>query len=397
MAENGLDRQQWRQLVMSVYLPSTLGFVGLGAALPLFALTAHDLGATVAEAAFAVALMGVGTLVASLPAGWLADRIGEKWTLIGALAVEGLSMIVAALAPTVQVLGAAVFTIGITGAVLMIARQSYLTEFVPYSHRARTMSLLGGVLRIGNLVGPLIGAAVVAAWGMRAAYWVAAGLAFFAAAITVTTPDLPRAEAPQSELSSGMFAVLRRHVVTYITLGGGAGALMLLRAAKDAILPLWAASIGLDAPQTSLVYSASAACELLIFYLGGSLMDRYGRRAVAVPTLVIMGICFGMLPLAQDILGMLVFAVALGLGNGLSSGVVMTIGSDVSPEIGRMHFLAGWRLTTGLGSASGPLIISALTAVATLAASAWALGVIGVVGGAWLWFWADPKRARTIS
>ena len=102
-------------------------------------------------------------------------------------------------------------------------------------------------------------------------------------------------------------------------------------------------------------------------------------------------------PVASTIVGLGAVAVSLGLGNGISSGVVMTLGSDASPANGRHHFLAGWRLTTGLGQALGPLAIAAITAVAPLAWACVTVGVLGWVGGAWLWFWGSPQRLRSVA
>lgn len=68
---------QWRRLGVAVYLPTTLALVGFGAVTPLLALTALDLGATVPQSALIVALLGIGALVGALPAGIIADRLGE--------------------------------------------------------------------------------------------------------------------------------------------------------------------------------------------------------------------------------------------------------------------------------------------------------------------------------
>ena len=78
-------------------------------------------------------------------------------------------------------------------------------------------------------------------------------------------------------------------------------------------------------------------------------MDRFGRRWASVPAMVIMGLCFALLPLAGSIAGVALFAAALGLGNGISGRCGDDIGSDASPTVGRPQFLAGWRLTTGMG------------------------------------------------
>ena len=78
----------------------------------------------------------------------------------------------------------------------------------------------------------------------------------------------------------------------------------LVRATRDALLPLWAAEIGLGPAETSLIFAASSAIDLTLFYLGGSMMDRLGRRAVAVPAMVIMGAAFGLLPLTATAAGL---------------------------------------------------------------------------------------------
>ena len=81
----------------------------------------------------------------------------------------------------------------------------------------------------------------------------------------------------------------------------------------------------------------------------------------------------------------------------LISGVVMTIGSDFSPELGRPQFLAGWRLTTGVGQAAGPLLITAIASVAPLSLAALAIGAIGYLGAGWLWHWLPAGLGRSPS
>ncbi|MBK8445507.1 MAG: MFS transporter [Micropruina sp.] len=384
----------WRRLGVSIYLPTAVSFIGFGAIVPLVPLTARALGASVAEAAAVVALMGIGTLIGALPAGVIADRFGEKKALVGALFGDVGCLLVCAFAPNQWVLAAAVFVTGLTGAILSLARQSYLTVAVPLEFRARALSTLGGVFRIGSLLGPLMGAAVVTVWGLQAAYLVAAGTTLIAAVVTLALPDLPSPE-HVSEQPVRMLQVLRAHARTYATAGVGASALMLVRASRDALLPLWCEQIGLDAATTSLVFALSSGIDMTLFYVGGSVMDRFGRRWVSVPAMLIMGACFALLPLAHSIIGVLAFAAVLGLGNGISAGVVMTIGSDFSPALGRPQFLAGWRLTTGLGQAAGPLLITAIAAVAPLSLAALAIGGVGFGGAGWLWHWlpAGPGRA----
>ena len=72
----------WLRIAVPAYGPTVLVSIGQGAILPLVALSARDLGASVGLAAFVVALVGLGQLVGDLPAGALAARIGEQRALV---------------------------------------------------------------------------------------------------------------------------------------------------------------------------------------------------------------------------------------------------------------------------------------------------------------------------
>ena len=65
---------------------------------------------------------------------------------------------------------------------------------------------------------------------------------------------------------------------------------------------------------------------MLLFYPGGAIMDRYGRVFVAVPSMVVLGLGFLLLPLTHVTPAIAAVAGLMGLGNGISAGVVMTLG-----------------------------------------------------------------------
>ena len=74
-------------------------------------------------------------------------------------------------------------------------------------------------------------------------------------------------------------------------------------------------------------------------------------------------------------------AIAVGVGNGLSSGALLTLGSDLAPRANTPQFLGAWRTITDCGGAGAPLLVSAVTALATLSVATGAVGMIGVLGG----------------
>jgi MFS family permease len=376
----------WRRFGIAAYGPTTLASVGHGAIAPLIALSALDMGASVQLSALVTGLVGVGQLVGDLPASWVATRLGEKRAIIAACLWDAVFLGLAFLASSLPVLALAVFCLGPAGSVFGLARQSYITEAVPIAYRARALSTLGGAFRIGAFLGPLAGSAIVASWNLSAAYGFAAVMSLLAAGVTLTLPDLPgERTAPRTQAEAAHLGpVLRRHWRVLATLGTGVLVLSLIRAARQAILPLWCESIGLNPSATSLIFAISMAVDMSLFFVGGSIMDRFGRFWVAVPSLLVLGIGLAGLALAHRPSTVIVAAIILGLGNGVGAGVVMVLGSDASPDVGRPQFLSGWRLMSDIGNTLGPLAIGAIVALASLAASTVTLGAVAWVGAAWL-------------
>jgi MFS family permease len=152
-------------------------------------------------------------------------------------------------------------------------------------------------------------------------------------------------------------------------------------------VPLWAESQGIDAATTSLIFGISAGVDMLLFYPGGVIMDRFGRVWVAVPSMIVLGLGFLLLPLTAGPVSVGLVAALMGLGNGISAGIVMTLGADASPSDARVQFLGGWRLCSDFGNAAGPLVVSAVSVVAPLAFAALTMGVITWLGTGWLARW----------
>jgi hypothetical protein len=52
---------------------------------------------------------------------------------------------------------------------------------------------------------------------------------------------------------------------------------------------------------------------------------------VAVPTMIVLGLGFLLLPLTTGPTSVGLVAALMGLGNGISSGIVLTLGADAAP------------------------------------------------------------------
>ncbi|WP_232678646.1 MFS transporter [Nocardioides sp. R-C-SC26] len=389
MTSTGASSFRFRDIAVAAYGPSVLASIGGGAALPVFALHARELGASVSTAAFVVALLGLGSLLTSLPGGALIARIGERRALVVAGLVDAAALLGAALTTSVVALGFAVTTTGAAWTVFMIARQGFIIDAVPITHRARALSGLGATLRIGMLLGPLAGAALIHWRGLSAVFVFAAALSLGAALLAWTVPDLGaehRADArAHGHLSVG--SVLRSERRAFATVGVAVLIIGISRSIRPIVVPLWAEQLGIQASAISLMLAVAAAVDLVFFLPGGWLMDRRGRAVVAVPVVATVAAACLLLPLTGGVVTVTLAALLIAVGNGLGSGVVMTLGADSAPALGRAQFLGGWRLLADLGNAIGPLLVSAVAAVAPLAAALVVVGAILTVGTGWVGHW----------
>lgn len=381
-----------RSVAISAYGPSLLYGFSSGIIAPVIAISAIERGATLAVAGLVVALMGIGSLVANIPAGVMTTRFGERRSMVAAAAMSAAGIALCLADVGLWPFAAGVLVTGMAGAVFQLARQSYLTEVVPAGMRARAMSTLGGVARIGAFAGPFAGAGLIHLFGLAGAYAVALIAILGAGLIAYSVPDLDeRASVPAGARAVSTWSITRDHRRTLITLGVGVLLLSAIRQTRQVVVPLWAQHLHLDASTSSILFGVSGAVETLVFYPAGLVMDRWGRRAVAVPCTLVMGLSFLVMPLTRGALTLGAVAMVVGLGNGIGSGIVNTLGADAAPVLGRPTFLGVWRELADSGAAIGPVILSAVTALAGLGLGIVVSGVVGLAAAATL-FRFVPRR-----
>lgn len=280
----------------------------------------------------------------------------------------------------------------------MLARQTYLIEAVPMYMRARAMATLGGTMRIGIFVGPFLGAGLMHFIGLSGAYWIAVAAMLGAGLISLAVPELGKRRDPASDAADArpkMAKIARNHVRTFLTLGLGILLVSALRASRQIVIPLWADSIGLNPATTSIIYGLVAAIDMLVFYPAGKMMDMRGRLWTALPSVLLMGTSLLFIPMTSTLTSFLLVAMIMGFGNGIGSGIIMILGADASPRAGRTEFLGIWRLISDLGASGGPVLLSAITALVSLAAGITVIGTLGFAAAAVFWFWLPRKNPES--
>ena len=366
---------------LPVYLPSLLFAIGEGAVIPIIPVDAVRLGGSLALAGFISALLMVGTLIGDLPSGWIVSRVGERTAMLGSAVAALLGLVLCYLAPVPAVLGLGVLIIGIATASFALARQAFMTSFVPLAYRARALSLLGGMFRAGYFVGPFLAALVIGLTGSTRAAFLIQGVACVVVAIVLLAlPDpsaaLARtrqeaiastAAAPQVDRVGGAVAEparvgLLRTLVAYRSvlarMGTAAALIGGLRASRQVILPLVGVSLGMPESSIALVIGIAGGVDLALFFTSGQIMDRFGRLASALPSMIGLGLGHIALALTiglPDAIGWFIgIALFMSVANGLGSGILMTFGADLAPRHDPAPFLGAYRFTGDAGNAANP-------------------------------------------
>lgn len=394
-----------RSLFWPVVLPTFLFGVGLGAVTGVELIAAVRLGASDALASALMAIIGLVSLVLSVPVGAFIDRFGDRASMtLGTLAAALVTVVtvVALVVPGSWALpvyvGSLILRAPIEDA-WRLARQAYVADLVPSWQMGRAMTMLGGTMRAGNLVGPLIASGLLLVLPL----WSVFCFSVVAALLATVVLHLPgrrghggaRASTQPEPRQQGRLRTLEVRWDAVLLAGIAISVLSLVRASQPIVVQLWGLRVGLSESAIALLVAVGSGVEMSVMVLGGYLKDRIGRSPTLVLCLLIQGIGFVLLGLEEHwvpgslrVVAFVACVVVLGLGNGLGAGINMTIGADLSPAIGRARFLGAWAMFSNAGGLAGPTLITAVLSVASLPLAVALVGASSLLGAGWMAGWA---------
>ena len=125
---------------------------------------------TLGQNALFVSLTFLGMMLGALVTGFLGDRFGRRFTYQANLAVFGLASLGAAFAPSMSVLIACRFVMGLGLGAENVVGYSTLTEFVPPQKRGKLQGLMAVFVVSGLPVAGLVGLLLIPAFGWRAMF-----------------------------------------------------------------------------------------------------------------------------------------------------------------------------------------------------------------------------------
>ncbi|MGY6030048.1 Multidrug resistance protein MdtG [Phytobacter sp. AG2a] len=171
------------RLVLGLFITTMIIQVATGSIAPILTLYVRELAGNVGNIAFISGMIasvpGVAALMSAPRLGRLGDRIGPEKILVVALVISVLLLIPMAWVQAPWQLGLLRFLLGAADGALLPAVQTLLVYNSTNQVAGRIFSYNQSFRDIGNVTGPLLGAAVSASYGFRTVFLVTAGVVLF--------------------------------------------------------------------------------------------------------------------------------------------------------------------------------------------------------------------------
>ena len=315
-------------LVMAANLLFFSGFQWTFATLPGYV---QEIGGDAAQIGLAFGLFSFSAVAARPVVGWLLDNWGRKPVLLVGAAMFAASPALYILTDSLWPFQVVRVFHGAGIAAFTTAYTTLVADLAPPARRGEAVGLSGVTNNFGMLFAPVLGAWVVDSWGYTPHFLISAGITALVLVILLPVRDAqwqPAAERDPAAAPS-LRAVARLRPV-WVAAFGISGLAVAYGAILGFLAP-FAAERGLSA--TGGFFSAFAVTMMAAQASAGWLSDRVGRRAVAIPGMIVLMPAMITLALARTDAALLLSGAIFGLSWGLArAGIDTTVVDAVTTE-----------------------------------------------------------------
>lgn len=346
--------------------------LGFGAIVPVIPLYAQQFGVSQSAIGLTIAIYGLSRFLVNVPAAHLADRHGRRNTLaIGGL-ITVIGTILCALSPNYVFFLIARFIAGAGAAFVLTGGQIVLADISSNHNRGRVMSIYQGVFLVSVGAGAFPGGWLAERMTLATPFWVAAGLAGLVSllawfrvpetrriathtdALSATAPALPLTSRQQLAVVASSPGFVLISLVGFATVAARTGALF-------NVIPVLADQrIGLGAGQIGLGLGLVSIVGLLLVYPSGLLVDRFGRKAIIVPSMIISSAGMVVFGAATSFELYLLASLVWSAASGISGASPAAYAADIAPRGMAASAMGTFRAISDSGYVVGPLALGAL-------------------------------------
>ncbi len=365
----------------------------MGIANPVLPLYLQENGASFTLIGTIVSAHPIGLLLGTLPSSSILSRM----TIRNAMLLGCGVIIGSALALYYSQSNLTIFlswmSVGIGYSLYRLGEYQFMALHVNNQFRGRAVACIGGISRLGGMLGPAVGGWIAQLYGFSQSFLLMATFSmasfaiilFFLPNIRHTSKPTARHSAKDNALSdiTILWETLQQNL-RMLAIAGGAQVLMqMVRKARPILIPLFASTVlEMNVATVGLIMSFTSFLDTLMFLPAGFIMDRFGRKAAIVPSITIQAVGFLLVPFTVGFWSLVGAAGLIGFANGLSSGTMMTLGADLAPQHQRIPFLSIWRLQSAIGFTLGPNAVGLVAQGFTLLPASLTIAAIGFTSAA---------------
>jgi predicted MFS family arabinose efflux permease len=346
-----------------------------------FFLTAR--GFTPLQTGLAVSLLGAGGAAASPVAGWLADHVGRRPTLLGGLLLSASVAVALGLLSSLWMICAAVLLFGFASHLPQPPIAATIADVIAPQHRTRAFSLLYWANNVGIGASLLVGG-VVAEKSWLALFLADAATTLLCAAliwrrVPETRPVQPPAHEARSD--SGWRAILADRAFLTLLLLATSFSVVLMQFLAGA--PIDMARHGLSAQSFGLVFIVNTALIAALAPFAGKVTERFPHTRVLAVASLLLGAGYGAYALCAHPWQYALATAVLSLGEIAYIPVMAALVAQLAPEQMRGRYQGAYVLTWGIAHFLAPVLGSAVLdrfGSAALWSACLAMGVAACAG-----------------
>lgn len=353
----------------------------------------RSLGHSAAFAGFVAALNAVGAAVSAVVGGVLADRVGRRVTLLGALVASAVALVALGSVHSVALIAVLAFLAGLANNATRPATGAIIADVVPAADRGRAYALNYWAINLGFAVA-MVSAGAVAAHSYTLLF-IGDAVANLGCAVVVffkvpeTRPALASVAAPGAgPVRAGTLADVLRDRVFLGFLGAVlVGAIIYSQSAT--VQPIMMGDDGLTPGAYGIVAALNGIMIGVLQLPLTSWIRRYSEGSVLAASSFLMGVGFAV-PLLVSAVGhpMGVYSASVVVWTLAEIGTTppqMALGADLAPVHLRGRYQGMNNLAWSISGVVGPLLGGWALSNVGKAAVPWASLVLGIAGvPAWL-------------